>query len=178
MTQEVTTYSKWANRFIWAGVAQGLFAVIWTLLIIAPFVTPSISKIIAAGSVGTWFFVGYISYIVVGVLGVAITSLFYQYLEVTLRKTYRGLTNILAWLHFLLMNVGVVGATWLLMYAGYVGGVGLMPVSSGGFGLNAGQVHPMINGLVQPIGFFIIVLSMGVMLGGLGYILVNRSKSK
>ncbi len=174
---EATTVSKWANRFIWAAVAQGAGALFWTILIIAPFVTPPISRIIAGGSAGTWFFVGYITYIVVGVIGVAVTSLFYHHIEVNLKKPFKGLGNVLASLHFILMNVGVAGATWLLMIAGYTGGKALQPTQLGGLGItNPGQVHPLIAGYVEPIGYFIIALCIGVLAGGFGYIVTYLRK--
>lgn len=174
---EAYNLSKWANRFIWAAVAQGACALAWTMLIIAPFVTPPISRIIAGGSAGTWFFVGYITYLVVGVIGVAVTSLFYHHIEVNLRKPFKGLGNILAGIHFILMNVGVAGATWLLMIAGYTGGKALQPTQLGGLGFtNPGQVHPLIAGYVEPIGYFIIALGVGVLAGGLGYVLTYLRK--
>ena len=170
MSGEVAV-SRWANRFIWAAVVQGACALAWTFLIIAPIVQPPISRIIAGGSAGTWFFVGYISYIVVGVIGVAVTSLFYHYIEVMLKKPFSGFGNVLAGIHFILMNVGVAGATWLLMLAGYTGGKALQPTQVGGLGLTPGQVHPLIAGYVEPIVYFIIALGVGLIAGGLGYIL-------
>jgi hypothetical protein len=127
--------------------------------------------VIASGSAGTWFFVGYISYIIVGVIAVAVTALFYQHLEVHLRRTYSGFRNVLAWLHFILMNVGAAGATWLLMVAGYIGGTALLPTAVGGGGLSPGEVHQLIGGYVEPIGYFIILGGLGVLLGGIGYII-------
>ena len=169
--------SKWTSRFIYAAIVQGFFAFIITALIVLPILVPTPSKIIAAGSVGTWLTVGYLSYIAVGVIGVAVTAMFYHYLESSLRRKFTKLTNALAWGHFVLMNVGVVAATWMLMIVGFIGGSGLMATASGGSGLNAGQVHLLINGYVQPIGYAIIALALGVFLGGVGYVLNLRSKS-
>ena len=179
MSGEVAV-SKWANRFIWAAVVQGACALAWTFLIIAPIVQPPISRIIAGGSAGTWFFVGYISYIVVGVIGVAVTSLFYHHIEVALKKPFSGFGNVLAGIHFILMNVGVAGATWLLMLAGYTGGKALQPTQVGGLGLtNPGQVHPLIAGYVEPIVYFMIALGVGLIAGGLGYIVTYvRGRSR
>ncbi|MGD0318525.1 MAG: hypothetical protein ABSB56_02355 [Nitrososphaerales archaeon] len=62
------TQGKWAGRFIWAAVIQGLTAVIITVMILDPlqYVTGkadyfSPAKVIAGESGGTWFFTGYIS---------------------------------------------------------------------------------------------------------------------
>lgn len=164
-------------RFIWAAIIQGVCAVIWTLFIVFPGVTPSPSMVIASGSAGTWLTLGYVLYVVIGVVAVAVTGLFYSYIEDTLGKVYKGLSNYLAWIHFILMNVGVAAATWALMYAGYEGGAALMPTREGGGGLTAQQVHTQI--LVQwvnPIGILVWVAAIGVLVGGLGYIIRSRSK--
>jgi uncharacterized ion transporter superfamily protein YfcC len=49
---------------------------------------PEISRVIAAGGAGTWFTFGYIIYIVVGVIGVAVSALFYYYIQKVLAKQY------------------------------------------------------------------------------------------
>jgi hypothetical protein len=36
--------------------------------------------VIAAGGAGTWFTFGYVMYVVVGVIGVAVSAIFYYYL--------------------------------------------------------------------------------------------------
>ena len=170
-----TSAGKWTGRFIWASVVQGLLAVVWTLFIIDPYVAFSPARVIAGGEAGTWFFVGYVMYIVVGVLAVAVTAMFYFYIESVRGKAYRSLTSYLAWVHIILMNVGASGATYLLMYGGYLGGVAQAPTSSGGEGLSAGQIHVQILGaLVNPIGYFVIIAVIGVLAGGLGYLIASR----
>jgi hypothetical protein len=172
-----SSHGKWAGRFIWAAVLQGLLAVIVTILIIEPlsyfginwYYSPS--KVIAGGSAGTWLFTGYISYLVVGVIAAAVTTVFYFYIEGVMGKVYGGLTNYLAWAHFILMNVGVAGAMFLMMWGGYMGGRGIAE------GLTPYQVHVQYLGqLVDPIGAFIILAALGAVLGGLGFILRTRMK--
>lgn len=41
---------------------------------------PEVSRVIASGGAGTWFTFGYLAYIVIGVMGIAISSAFYHYL--------------------------------------------------------------------------------------------------
>ncbi|HEV2226454.1 MAG TPA: hypothetical protein VGR56_06580 [Nitrososphaerales archaeon] len=172
-----TLKGKWMPRFIWAAVLQGLFAVIWTLFIVSPFTKPSPSYLIAGGGAGTWFTMGYILYIMIGVLAVAVTGLFYYYIEDIIGKVYKGLTNTLAWAHYVLMNVGVAAATWSLMYYGYVGGVALLPASEGGGNHTSYWVHVNILGpVVNPIGYMVGIAAVGVILGGLGYIVRSRMK--
>ena len=170
---EVRQTSKWSNRFIWAAIIQGLAATILTIPIVWPSgllgikVTPAVAQVIAGGSAGTWFTIGYLTYIMVGVIAVGLTALFYYHFEVAMGKPYKGVANYLAWIHLLLMNVGVAAATYMLMYGGYFGVAALINKQS------AAWVHVnILSGLVDPIGYAIILAGIGVLAGGLGY-LVN-----
>ncbi len=170
---ETRQVSKWSDRFIWAAIIQGLAATLLTVPIILPWVKPSVAMVIASGSAGTWFTVGYLTYIMVGVIAVAVTALFYHHFEVDMGKPYKGTANYLAWIHLILMNVGVAAATYMLMYGGYFGGAALLPAGEGGLGQTAGWVHVnILSPLVNPIGYAIIASVVGVLAGGLGY-LVN-----
>jgi heme/copper-type cytochrome/quinol oxidase subunit 1 len=61
-------------------------------------------------------------YVVVGVIGVAVSAIFYYYLEKILARPYnKRLTKLLAWTHLLLMNLGTTSAMGMLMYVGYIG---------------------------------------------------------
>jgi hypothetical protein len=179
-----TVQGKWAGRFIWAAVIQGLLATIITVLVLDPlqYVTGtadyfSPARVIAGNGGGTWFFTGYISYLVVGVVAMAVTAVFYFYIEGVLGKVYHGLTNYLAWGHLIFMNVGVAGSMFLMMWGGYLAGWASVATTSGGGGLNAGQIHEQILGwTTQPIGALILLAALGAVLGGLGYIIRSRTK--
>lgn len=178
-----TVQGKWASRFIWAAVIQGLLAVIVTVLIVEPWTFLGInsyfspSRVIAANGGGTWLFTGYISYLVVGVVATAVTAIFYFYIEGVMGKVYHGLTNYLAWGHLVFMNIGVAGSMFLMMWGGFLAGWAAVPVAAGGGGLNAGQVHEEILGwLPEPIGAFILLAALGALLGGLGFIIRSRTK--
>ena len=175
--------SKWASRFIWAAIIQGLLAVVATLLIVEPlsifgvnsYFSPS--RVIASGGGGTWMFTGYISYLVVGVVAMAVTAIFYYYIEGVQGKVYTGLTNILAWGHLVFMNVGTAASMFLMMWGGYLAGYELTPTSSGGLGYTDLQVHvTTLGALVDPIGAFILLAALGALLGGLGFVLRSRMK--
>jgi hypothetical protein len=169
---------RWAARFIWASVLQGLVAVIATILIAEPLTYFNIdsyyspAKVIAAGGAGTWLFTGYICYLVVGVVAVAVTAIFYFYFEGLQGKVYRGLANVFAWGHYVLMNVGVSCSMILMMYGGYLGGWAAAPVSDGGLGYNDLQIHiNYLSHFEDPIGAFIVIACIGALAGGLGYLL-------
>ena len=177
-----TTQGKWAGRFIWASVIQGLIAVIVTVLIVEPWSIFGInsyyapSKIIASGGAGTWMFTGYISYLVVGVVASAVTAIFYFYFEDVMGCVYKGFSIIFAWVHLVFMNVGVAGAMLIMIYQGYLAGVASAPVSSGGLGYNSGQIHTQIlSWTVNPIGGLILIAAIGALLGGLGYLMRSRA---
>ena len=174
---------KWAGRFIWAAVIQGAIVAIITVLIVQPLsyfnINPyfSPSKVIAGGGGGTWMFTGYILYLVVGVVAVAVTAMFYFYLEGVNGKLYHGLTNYLAWGHYILMNVGVAGSMMLMIYGGWEAGYAGTPVASGGLGYTDYQIHVTYLGqLVNPIGALVLLAALGAILGGLGFIIRSRTK--
>ncbi len=182
-SQVPVSATKWASRFIWAAVIQGLIAAVVTVLIVQPLSYFNInpyygpSHVIAGGGGGTWMFTGYILYLVVGVVGVAVTALFYFYFEGIQGKVYHGLSNYLAWGHLVLMNVGVAGSMLLMTWGGYAAGAAAASVASGGLGWTSLQIHENILGpLVNPIGGLVLVAVLGAICGGLGYILQSRKK--
>ncbi len=173
--------ANWAGRWIKAAVVQGAIAAIVTVLIIQPLsyfnITPYFNPgmVIAGGGGGTWLFTGYIIYLVVGVVGVAATGGLYFYFEAVLGKTYHGLANYLAWGQFVLMNVGAAGAMLLMMYGGYLAGWAGAAVSSGGLGYTDYQIHVhYLSHFEDPIGAFALIAVLGLVLGGLSFLLESR----
>jgi heme/copper-type cytochrome/quinol oxidase subunit 1 len=168
-------------RFIIAAIIQGAIIVGLTAFLVISqisFLKPEVSRVIAAGDAGTWFTFGYILYIVVGVIGVAVSAIFYYYLEKVLGKSYNTkIKKVLAWSHLILMNVGTVATMGMLMYAGYIGGAAMLPEEVGGKGFNPAQVHGIIALFIEPISISILMLMTGVVLGGLGFLLTYRSSS-
>ena len=168
----MAAHSRWAARFLAAAIIQGAFAfgLMSVLLYLAVLGTPAASRIVAGGGAGTWFVVGIIGYALVGVLGIAVSALFYQYLEVTLDKPYSGWRNGAAWAH-LLLGGGVGSAAALLMaWGGYVAGAALLPTQFGGGGHDSAYVHTNVLGpLVIPIAALIALTLLGFFIGGVGY---------
>ncbi len=165
---------KWSHRFIIAAVIQSIFAAIWTIPIVLPWIKPSVAMVMAAGSAGTWFTVGYILYIIVGVLGNAAIGLIYQHFETVEGKVVSGITNALAWLQLILFNLGVMAATWSLMIAGYFGEADLLPPAVGGKGLTEGQVHVLLlSHFINPVGTFVIITVLGVIIGAIAFLSIS-----
>jgi len=122
-------------------------------------------------------FTGYVLFLIVGVVAMAVTAVFYSYIEGTMGKVYHGLTNYLAWGHLVFMNVGVAGSMILMMWGGYLAGWSGAAVSSGGLGYTDLQIHVTYLGqLVNPIGGLVMLAALGAVLGGLGFIIASRKK--
>lgn len=174
-------WSRWANRFIVAAIVQGALAVGVSayLLYDATYDSPGAARIVASGGPGTWLTAGYLGFIMLGPLAAAVTSMFYQHLEAHLRAPYSGLSNIFAWLHILLMNVGVVGATFIMMNGGWRGGALALTLSPSNPSAAYGQVHEQVLGALPPyIAAFSAIAIIGAIAGGLGYIIAWRRSPK
>jgi hypothetical protein len=178
----VAPWSKWANRFVIAAIIQGALAAGATafLLYDSQYGTPGAAKIVAGGGAGNWLTVGYLGFIIFGPLAAAVTSLFYQHLESHLRAPYTGVSNAFAWLHLVLMNVGVTGATWLMWIGGwravnFISTTGASAFCKANATDPSCSVHVQILGpLVTPIGAFALVALIGAFAGGLGYVAAWR----
>jgi hypothetical protein len=175
----VPPMSRWANRFIIAAIVQGALAAGLTGYLLASGIGwlggVAASKIVAGGGAGMWLTIGYMMYIILGPIAIAVTALFYQHLETGLQTAYTGWTRLMAWGHILLMNIGVVGATWLMMNAGFLGGSAAQPISQGGLGWTSLQVHANIMQYYPPyIAVFIAIAIAGAFLGGLGFVIIWR----
>lgn len=176
--EDVGNKGAWAKRFMAAAIVQGAIISGLTIFLVLgqiSVIKPEISRVIAAGGAGTWFTLGFVMYIIVGVIGVAVSSLFYHYLENVVRKPIKRSGKALAWIHLILMNVGTVTAMALMMYAGYIGGASMLPEDVGGKGLNAGQAHELLAPFVEPIGAAILVIVAGVIAGGIGFLASYQS---
>jgi len=164
--------SRWANRFVFAAVLQGLLALGLTafLLYNAVFGLPAASRIVAGGGAGTWMTVGYLGYLVLGLVGTAVTAQMYRHLEAYLAKPIKGKARVFPWLHLILWNVGVTGATWLMINAGYRGGAAAIGTQFGGLGFDAGQVHVIMSAYPPWIAAMMAVALAGAFLGVVGYL--------
>lgn len=174
--------SKWATRFVWAAIVQGALSAALTVLLVlgeAGFLNPPASLLISATIPGIWIALGYFAYIVIGVVGMAVTALFYQYLEVNLKSPYTGGMRSLAWLHLILSNVGIIGVASLVVYAGYLTGMATLPATLGGMGLSLKEVESTVLArFLMPITAFAGLTILGILLGGLGYVLVYKAKPR
>ena len=168
----------WVDRFIIAAIIQGGIITAMSLFIVGIQMTYTQVNIIQYLSLsfdGTakWFFLGIIFHLIV-VIAVAVTALFYSDIEITLKKKFSRTSKILASVHLIGMNVGGAGAMMIMTFAG-LAGTGLLSVFSEG---KIGPKYPAImDSFIEPIGGFIAFLAIGVMCGGLCFVLAYRNNS-
>jgi hypothetical protein len=172
--------SKMAGLFIYAAIVQGAIAAGVTFLGAygdqIGLLPMSVARVIAGGGAGSWFNMGYLVYLIVGIVAIAVTSLFYFYIETVQGKTYKGIAKALSWIHLVLGNIGVAGASLAAMWGGYWAAQRVAPTSSGGLGAPAGEAHLVLVVVELPIAAFIALALLGFFAGGLGYLLAMRSK--
>jgi hypothetical protein len=167
---------RWVDRFIIAAIIQGALVTGMALVIVVMQMINSQINIIQFLSLsfeGTakWFFLGIIFHLII-IIAIAVTALFYSHLEITLKKEFSKVSKLLATIHLIGMNVGGAGAMMIMTYAG-LAGTGLITVFTEG---KLGPKYPAImDSFIEPIGGFIALLAIGVMCGGIGFVMAYRN---
>jgi len=140
-------------RFFYFASFNAVTTAIWTALILIPDLR--MSKIIAGGSAGTWFFVGYITFLVVGCAGIMGCGTVHHILS-TIKN--RIPNSKVTWLGLIIWEIGLVGATWLLGLSGYIGGSGLLD------GVSIPEIHERIFIYALPIEIFVAIAILGFLI--------------
>ncbi len=140
-------------RFFYFASFNAVAAAIWTALILVPDLR--MSRIIAGGSVGTWFFVGYITFLVVGCAGILGCGTVHHILSTI---NYKTPNSMITWLGLILWEIGIVGATWLLGLSGFIGGSGLLD------GVSVPEIHNRIFPYALPIEIFVGITILGFLI--------------
>ena len=170
--------TKWGNRFIIAAIVQGGIITGMALATVAfQLLTTDVDIIqflsLSFEGPAKWFFIGIILYLIL-IVAIATTAVFYNHLEINLKKKFSKVSNILTWVHLLGMNIGGAGTTILMIFAGLAGSGVLSLFVEGRLG---NQNEAILTSFIPPIAFFIVILSIGVICGGIAYIMAYRSKS-
>jgi hypothetical protein len=170
--------NNWTSRFIKATIIQMMLASVLTLFLLIGIIGPLrlLSFLISynasdAPFAGAWFNFGYFTYLI-GVLAIGMMAMIYKYFEQTVHIGYNRATRVLAALNFILMNAGIVIATWPMMIAGYIGGVSQMSSVWGGKGIAVMQVHETIfvpYGVTILVAVGILGTALGIILGSIGF---------
>ena len=167
-----TARSAWSNRFIISAIVQGGVITGLTLAFVAAQMLTSGTNIIEFLSLSfegpaKWFFLGYIFYMIL-VVAIAATAVFYNHLEVGMRRQIKGFRSVLAWIHVVGMNVGGAATTITIITAGLAGS-GILGVILGG----TDSLQPnttIMDQFIPLIAAFTGLLSIGLLAGGLAYI--------
>jgi hypothetical protein len=185
--QPAIPYSKWSGRFTWAAIIQGAIVALLTAMLAAfsvgmEYPRKLVEMLIAQPAIGfseVTALAGLGLYLVVGVIGTGLTAQFYHHFEVRAGKPYVGfVSNGLAWVHLVLMNVGVAAASMLMIYAGYLGDVAVSSREFGGFEMTIDQAaEQILNPFVTPVAALLLVTVGGAVAGGTGFI-INYSSSR
>ena len=169
--------SKWASRFLQSAIIQGAVITFLTVLFISIqlLLSSSINIVqflsLSFEGPAKWIFLGYIFYMIL-IVSIATTAVFYNHFEVNMQRIIRGFRSVLAWVHLIGMNVGGATVTLTMIYAGLVGS-GIMGIIMSG-GNNAVELKPNTQVLEQfiiPISIFAAILVIGLIAGGLTFLL-------
>src|ERR687887_302083 len=179
--------SIWGNRFIISAIIQGAIITGFTIVVVSiqMLFSSSINIIqflsLSFEGPAKWFFLGYIFYMIL-VVAIAVTAVFYNHLEINMGKKIRGFKSVLAWIHLIGMNIGGTALTMTMIFAGLIGSGILGVITSGGSSSASSavsQLRPNVAIMVQfitPIAAFVGILSIGVISGGITYILTYLQK--
>ena len=160
--------TKWGNRFILQTIIQGGIITAMALVTVAfQILTINIDIIqflsLSFEGPAKWFFIGIILYLIL-IVAIAVTAVFYNHLEINLKRRFSKISNILAWIHLVGMNIGGPGTTILMIFAG-LAGLGVLSLFIEGKLGN--QDESIMTSFIPFIAFFIVVLSIGVILPAL-----------
>ena len=170
--------AEWGNRFIIAAIIQGGIITGMALVTVAfQLLTRDVDIIqflsLSFEGPAKWFFIGIILYLIL-VVAIATTAVFYNHLEINLKRKFSKLSNILAGIHLFGMNIGGAGTTILMIFAGLAGSGVLSVFTEGKLG---NEDVAIMTSFIPPIAIFIVILSIGVICGGTAYLMVYRSKA-
>jgi hypothetical protein len=169
--------SKWASRFLQSAIIQGAVITFLTVLFISIqlLLSSSINIVqflsLSFEGPAKWIFLGYIFYMIL-IVSIATTSVFYNHFEVNMQQIIRGFRSVLAWVHLIGMNVGGATVTLTMIYAGLVGSGIIEIIMSGGN--NAVELKPntqILEQFIIPISIFAAILVIGLIAGGLTFLL-------
>ncbi|MCS7103436.1 MAG: hypothetical protein NZ992_06110 [Candidatus Korarchaeum sp.] len=149
--------------FRYASLVHLIVASVITLLI--AYEPLEIPRVIAGGSAGMWFTMGYLMYLIAGPLGSLYFSLIYS--------DKRSSIGLLA---FLMYNAGVLIASFSLIYGGYHAGwmMHVYPVHHQGNQIPTQQIHLWLVNFVLPAGIGTILAGLGALIGAIGALISER----
>ncbi len=151
------------NLFRYASIFHTIVASIITFLII--YEPMEVPRIISGAHAGMWFTMGYLMYLIAGPLG----SLYFA-------KLYGNRKSALGLISFILFTLGVVVATWSLMYGGYYAGwmEHVYPASVEGAKPDFAAIHKWLVNFELPAGVGTGAAALGALLGAIGAVFARE----
>lgn len=144
----------WYRRYRGAAYLCTFAAIVWTVVIVLPYVPFSyLPPIMVGGGPGIWLILGYVLFIVVGVSGFGAISAFLTTVEL---HEGRSIDDRTMWPALILLSVGVVGSCLLLAVAGAVGGYSATFETS-----SVKSIDDMLTPYVNPIIAFVMLAAVG-----------------
>src|SRR5215213_8817000 len=162
-----TFISVWSGRFIIAAIVQGAVITGLTLAFVAAQMLTSGILSLSFEGPAKWFFLGYTFYMIL-VVAIAVTAVFYSHLEVGMGRQIKGFRSVLAWIHLVGMNVGGAATTIIMIFAGLAGS-GVLGIIVGGSD-TLQENTAIMDQFIAPIAIFTGVLSIGIISGGLAFV--------
>lgn len=165
---QLNTPLAWLKRFGFASLINGVIFLVMSM--IALLSDLNVSRTIAGGSAGTWYVMGYLLLGIVGVVGIFISgAAYYLFAQANAGNVYNGK---LAWLHLIFMDVGAVGTSLLLAWAGY-GAAAMLRAQ-----VETESVHLFLAQFENPIAVLMVVAGLGALAGivNLAATLASRKK--
>ena len=166
---------KWSSRFIISAIIQSAIIASLTITLVITELVYSEMNLIqllseSFGGPAKWFFFGYIMYMTL-VVAIAVTAVFYNHVEVNLKKEFLGIKNWLAWIHLIGINVGGTVTTAFMIWTGLAGaGVTSVVASDGNF------IEPTIEQFAAYIVTSVALLSVGILAGGITFLTTYLQK--
>jgi hypothetical protein len=148
----ISTLSKY---FIYATIFNLTFVVAITIPVIVPEFT---FPIILTVWPGTWMFIAYFAFILVGVVGSLGWAVLLNFIEDRFHK--HSVNRYLSEAHFALTYVGIFGVTSLMFRLGDLGGTAILSETGKGV-----VTQGLIGWMVVPIGIFLYLLLIGTVIG-------------
>lgn len=182
-----------ASRFLGLAAFNVVLSVIFTAVVLDPFLCVSVSPgqfgchdNMVTSWPGTWLFIGYFTWLIVGVVGAFGWAGLYYLGSILRGKT--EVSTLFSRVHMIFFEVGVLGATACMAAVGYVGGGviatgGGAAVAAEAIALNifpplSNDPSSIFNDMPVIIeAAFIVVALLGVFLGVLNYINSKPSKA-
>lgn len=169
----------WTGLFILSAIIQVAIIAAITIFLVAIQLTHSeinLMQLLTNSFEGPskWFFFGYIMYLTL-VVAVAVTAVFYNQVEVNMKKEFRGFKNILAYIHLFGMNIGGAFSTTFMIWFGLEGS-GITNLISNGTVQIESQIEIMeqFTGIIVAAAAF---FAVGILAGGIAFLTTYFQKT-